>query len=95
MINIKNDWTIRIFFIVFVIISFFTNVIRDPLESIWFLETHFLLFIFIAATETVRVIMEKRYAENRNGYIFRAIRLLVISKFLLSVFTTDFFGLFG
>ncbi|MGM0890070.1 MAG: DUF4181 domain-containing protein [Bacillota bacterium] len=89
----KIDWTIRIICIVFLSIGFFTNVKRDPLEHIWFLETHILLFVFIIASETARVIMEKRYAENRNDYIFSTIQLVIISIFLLSVFTTDFFGL--
>ena len=89
----KIDWTIRIIFIVFLFIGFFTNVKREPLEHIWFLETHILLFVFIIASETARVIMEKRYAENRNDYIFSTIQLVIISIFLLSVFTTDFFGL--
>ena len=89
----KIDWTIRIIFIVFLFIGFFTNVKREPLEHIWFLETHILLFVFIIASESARVIMEKRYAENRNDYIFSTIQLVIISIFLLSVFTTDFFGL--
>ncbi|MFB7640460.1 DUF4181 domain-containing protein [Peribacillus butanolivorans] len=89
----KIDWTTRIIFIVFLFIGFFTNVKRDPLEHIWFLETHILLFVFIIASETARVIMEKRYAENRNDYIFSTIQLVIILIFLLSVFTTDFFGL--
>nr|WP_255731303.1 DUF4181 domain-containing protein [Solibacillus sp. MA9] len=91
----KIDWTIRIIFIFFLFISFFINVNRDPLEHIWFLETHILMFVFIIVSEIVRVIMEKRYAENKNDYIFSAIQLVVISIFLLSVFSTDFYGLFG
>ncbi|MFS0783090.1 DUF4181 domain-containing protein [Bacillus sp. 1P06AnD] len=89
----KIDWTIRIIFIVLLCIGFFTNVERAPLEHIWFLETHILLFVFIFASETARIIMEKRYAENRNDYIFSAIQLVVVLVFILSVFTTDFFGL--
>ena len=92
-IHKKIDWTIRIIFIVFLFIGFSTNVKRDPLEHIWFLETHILLFVFIIVSETSRVIMEKRYAENRNDYIFSTIQLVIISIFLLSLFTTDFFGL--
>lgn len=89
----KIDWTIRIIFIVFSFIGFLTNVKREPLEHIWFLETHMLLFVFIIASETTRVIMEKKYAENRNDYIFSTIQLVIISIFLLLMFTTDFFGL--
>lgn len=91
----KIDWTIRIIFIFFLSISVFINVNREPLKHIWFLETHILLFVVIIVTEIVRVIMEKRYADNKNDYIFSTIQLIVISIFLLSVFSTDFFGLFG
>lgn len=91
----KIDWIIRITFVFFLFIGFFINVNRDSLKHIWFLETHILLFVFIIVSEIVRIIMEKRYAENKNDYIFSAIQLVVISIFLLSVFSTDFFGLFG
>lgn len=89
----KIDWSIRIIFIFFMFISLFINV--DPLKHIWFLETHNLLLVFIIVSEIVRVIMEKRYAENKNDYIFSAIQLMVILIFLFSVVSTDFFGLFG
>lgn len=91
----KIDWIIRITFTFFIIIGFFINVNRDSLKPIWFLETHNLLFAFIIVSEIVRIIMEKRYAENKNDYIFSAIQLVVILIFLLSVFSTNFFGLFG
>lgn len=89
----KIDWAIRITFIVFVLFGFFINVNRDPLKHIWFLQTHILMFGFIVVTELVRIVMEKRYAKNKNDYIFTAVQLGVISLFLLAVFSTDFFGL--
>ena len=89
----KIDWTIRITFIFFLLFGFFVNVSEDPSKHIWFLQTHILMFVFIIATELVRIFMEKRYAENKNDYIFTAVQLVVISVFLLAVFSTDFFGL--
>ncbi|MGE7981529.1 DUF4181 domain-containing protein [Solibacillus sp. NPDC093137] len=89
----KIDWAIRITFIVFVLFGFFINVNRDPSKHIWFLQTHILMFGFIVVTELVRIVMEKRYAKNKNDYIFTAVQLGVISLFLLAVFSTDFFGL--
>ncbi|MEG0386620.1 MAG: DUF4181 domain-containing protein, partial [Solibacillus sp.] len=68
----KIDWIIRITFTFFMIIGFFININRDSLTPIWFLETHILLFAFITVSEIVRIIMEKRYAENKNDYIFSA-----------------------
>ncbi|HWK23055.1 MAG TPA: DUF4181 domain-containing protein [Ureibacillus sp.] len=89
----KIERTIRIISIVLISISLFTNVNQDSLKQIWFLETHLILFVFIIASEIVRIIMEKRYADNKNDYIFSTIQLVVISIFLISVFSTDFFGL--
>ena len=90
----KIDWTIRITFIFSLIIGGFINISRGYSNHIWFLETHILLLVFVIVSETARIIMEKRYAENKNDYIFTAIQLVVISIFLISVFSTNFFGLF-
>lgn len=90
----KMDWIIRISFIFFIIVGAFINAFRDYLNPIWFLEAHILLFVFIIVSEIVRIIMEKKYAKNKNDYIFSTIQLVVISLFLLSVLSTDFFGLF-
>jgi hypothetical protein len=89
----KIDWTIRIAFLVILIISLVIRAIRINLESIWFLETYVLVFVFIIVSETARAIMEWKYAENRNDYIFTTIQLVFISILLLLTFTTNFFGL--
>lgn len=89
----KIDWTIRITFIVVVLFGFFVNVSEDPSRHIWLLQPHILMFGLIVVTELVRIVMEKRYAANKNDYIFTTVQLVVISMFLLAVFSTDFFGL--
>lgn len=89
----KIDWTIRISFIVVVLFGFFVNVSEDPSSHIWLLQPHILMFGLIVVTELVRIVMEKRYAANKNDYIFTTVQLVVISMFLLAVFSTDFFGL--
>ena len=89
----KIDLAIRIVFIAMMIMGIFINITRDPLDRIWYLETYNLLFGCIFITEIVRVMMEKRYAENKNDYIFTAIQLVILAIFLLIVFSTDFFGL--
>lgn len=89
----KIDWTIRISFIVLILFVFFINVSGNPLQHIWFLQPYILLFGLVIVTELVRIVMEKRYAANKNDYIFTAVQLVVISLFLLAVFSTDFFEL--
>ena len=73
--------------------GFFVNVSEDPSSHIWLLQPHILMFGLIFVTELVRIVMEKRYAANKNDYIFTTVQLVVISMFLLAVFSTDFFGL--
>lgn len=91
----KIDWTIRILTILFMGIGFTLNVNRDPSERIWFLETYFLLIVFIFATEIARVAMEKKYAENKKDYIFTTFQLVMISLFFILIYLTDFFGILG
>jgi undecaprenyl pyrophosphate phosphatase UppP len=91
----KVDWIIRITFVILIIVGGFYNAIQNPLERIWFLETHIVVFAFILASETVRAVMEKRYAENRNDYKYTLSQLGFISLSLLLIFTTNFFGLFN
>ncbi len=89
----KLDWMIRITFLLLLLISFFYNVTQDPFDRIWYLETHILLFVFIIASETVRAVMEKRYADNRNDYKFTISQLAFIALSILLFYTTNFFGL--
>lgn len=79
----KIERIIGITFICFVFIGVLINISREPLKPIWFLETQFLLFAFIIVLQIVRIIMGKRYAENKNDYIFSAIQLVAISIFIL------------
>ncbi|MGP4082914.1 DUF4181 domain-containing protein [Pseudalkalibacillus sp. R45] len=90
----KIDWVIRLGFIVILIFGAFTNVTRDPMDRIWFLETNILVFGLIIVSESVRAIMEKRYAENKNDYMYTILQLIFLSIITISVFTTIFFGWF-
>jgi len=91
----KIDWTIRIIFIVAMIVGSIINISRQPLNSILYLEPYFLLLMLIIFTEIVRAVMEWKYADNRNAYILTVVQLAFITILLLSIFITDFFGLFG
>lgn len=88
------DWTIRITFLVVIVIGYVINTVRDPLDSIWFINTWFLFFVFLIVSELVRAVMEWKYAEDANAYIFTLSQLGFIIIVLLSVFMMDFFGLF-
>lgn len=89
----KIDWAIRITIVVCMLIGYFTNVLNDFSEGYWFLETYFLLFLFIILSEIATAIMEWKYAKNKNAYLFTIFQLLFIIAFMLIMFTTDFFGI--
>lgn len=91
----KIDWTIRIVFIVAIIVGSIVNVSRLPSDPILFLEPYILLFALIFITEIVTAIMEWKYAENKNAYILTTSQLVLLAMLLLSMYLTDFFGLFG
>lgn len=89
----KIDWTIRIIFIVFIILGSFINVTRDYSERIWFLEPWYLLFGLTILSESVRVLMEWRYSDNKNAYIFTLSQLVFGMILVISILTTKFFGM--
>ena len=75
------------------IVSLVINLERIPQDPLWYLQTHIILFAFIVISETVTAIMEKRYAENKNDYLFTLFQLGVIVTSSLVLYFTDFFGL--
>jgi hypothetical protein len=90
----KIDWMIRVFSITLIIAGFIVHLLLDPVQRIWFLETHYILFGFLIASETARAIFEKKYSSNQNDYIYTTIQMVYLSVLLLSAFMTDFYGLF-
>ncbi len=91
----KIDWTLRIIFIVAIIVGSIINILRDPLDSILFLEPYFIAFSLIYVTEIVRAVMEWMYAKNRNAPVFTITQLMFLTVLLLSLYYTNFFGFFG
>lgn len=88
----KIDWTFRGIFVVLMIIGGAVNINRLPEEPILFLETWFLLLMLVIIAEIIRAIMEKRHAENPNAYIFTLSQLVFIVILLISLFSTNFWG---
>ena len=91
----RIDWVIRIIFILIMIIGAFINISRLPSQPILFLESYILLILLVLLTEIVRAVMEWKYAENRNAYVFTVVQLLFMILLLILIYVTDFFGLFG
>lgn len=89
----KMDWTIRVVFLVVLLLGNFINVTREPMEWFWFFETWFLLIVFIVVSETVRAVMEWKYAVNKKDYIFTISQLIFGVLLILTVIQTNFWGL--
>ncbi|MCK1998172.1 DUF4181 domain-containing protein [Psychrobacillus psychrodurans] len=90
----KIDWSIRIIFIVFIILGSILNANRDDTERIWFLEPWYLLLGLIILSEAVRALMEWKYADNKNAYIFTLSQLVFGILLVISILRTNFFGMF-
>lgn len=90
----KVDWSIRIFFIALMVLGYFINMARLPQERYLLLETWFLLFGLMFTMEIARVIMERKYAKNPNAYIYTLGQLVFILIIIVTLFSTDFFGIF-
>lgn len=91
----KIDWTFRITFAIAMFVGVIINTSRLPLDPILFLEPYFLLIMLVFSTEIVTAVMEWKYAENRNAYIFTILQLIFIAILLFSIYITGAFGLFG
>lgn len=76
------------------LVGYTINYRKDFLDPIWYLEPHYLLFILIFLSGTMRAYMEWKYAKNRNAYKFTLRQLGFGMILLLIVFITHGFGLF-
>lgn len=90
----KTDWVIRIVFIAFMVLGFFINATLYYPERIWFLEPWAFLFGLTILSETVRAFMEWKYPNNKNAYIFTLSQLVFGMILVISILTTNFFGMF-
>lgn len=93
-IHEKVDWGIRIFFILLMLVGGFINATRLDGETYLFLETWFLLFAMVIVTETVRAVVEWKYAENPKAYLSTILQLAFAMILVILIFATDFFGMF-
>ncbi|MYL65474.1 DUF4181 domain-containing protein [Bacillus hwajinpoensis] len=89
----KVDWSIRITIIVFIIFGFLYNLTRAPTEWVWYLEPWFLLCLLLVISESVTAYMEWKYETNRKNYIFTISQIIFFIILVVSVFSSNFFGL--
>ncbi|MBU8878816.1 DUF4181 domain-containing protein [Bacillus sp. FJAT-29790] len=82
----KIDWTIRIITIVILLLGY-------VMAWIEFSQSWLIIFIFIVVSETIRAVMERKYAENPNAYKLTISQIVFILILFFTLFKTDFFGL--
>lgn len=87
------DWAIRGAIIVMLLVGYFINVNRDPIDWILYLEPWFILIIGLSIQLVVRVVMEKKYAKNPNAYKLTSSHLILYIILFFIILRTDFFGL--
>ncbi|MFJ9463032.1 DUF4181 domain-containing protein [Viridibacillus arvi] len=90
----KIDWTIRITFsLIFITISYYMT-FSDVHNIDWYFDMwvyFFLLFIFLS--ESVRSVMEWKYATNPNTYIVTVAEMVLIIVLVIIIFKTHYFNL--
>lgn len=89
----KVEWTIRITAVVLLTAGYVINSMRNPSEWFWFLETWFILTLFVFSTQIARAVMERKYAQNPNAFKVTVSETVFILLLLVSIWSTDFWGL--
>lgn len=88
----KIDWTIRIVSMI-IIPLLYSYMLQNPEKNLWYLQSWILIIVFFIGIETVRTIMEWKYAENRNRYLLTVINLIFYIVLISIVIGTNFFNL--
>ena len=88
----KADWTVRIIFLILIFISTYYTFANE--ETVWYFESWFVIMIFLMASETLRAIMEWKYAEKKKAAAATILVMLFGASILLLTVATGFFGLF-
>ena len=88
----KVDWSVRIIFLILIFISTYYTFANE--ETVWYFESWFVIMIFLMASETLRAIMEWKYAEKKKAAAATILVMLFGASILLLTVATGFFGLF-
>lgn len=81
----KIDRMVRYSIVAVMIIGGIINIARFP-ATILFLEPYFLLVVLIFLSETVTVVIEYKYVENRNAFVFTLLQLAFIMLCLVAFY---------
>ncbi|WP_373022200.1 DUF4181 domain-containing protein [Terribacillus halophilus] len=89
----KIDWILRITTIIMILL-FTPVVMMTGINNLnFFINPSSILIIFIIVSEIVRTVMERKYAKNPNAYKVTLSQLIFLCLLLLTLYTTNFWGL--
>ncbi|KPN89423.1 DUF4181 domain-containing protein [Lysinibacillus sp. ZYM-1] len=91
----KLDWSVRLTFTGLLFISTFHTNYNDILGVYWYFETWFILIAFVITSESLRAIMEWKYAENKKDFVATLAEMLFMISVVFLTIVTGFFGLFN
>lgn len=79
----KIDWILRAGFIGLLLLMSFYKFKINPVNNLWYTNPGYLAMIFIIISESIRVIVEWKYSENKKEYIITLVQLISIIIFLI------------
>lgn len=89
----KIDWYIRWSTVGVMLFGFILNSTIYIENPQWYLQPWLFLFLNIILTETVRAVMERKYAENPKAYLATTSQIILIMIIFFTLIQTDFWGL--
>ena len=91
----KLDLSVRIIFMILVLISSYYRNYNDPVEIAWYYEIWFIIIVFLVASEMLLAFMEWKYAENKRAFVATIVEMMFMISIVFLAIKTDFFGLFN
>ncbi|MEX3743617.1 DUF4181 domain-containing protein [Lysinibacillus xylanilyticus] len=91
----KLDLSVRIVFMILVLISSYYTNYNDTVEIAWYYDLWFIIIVFLVVSEMLRAFMEWRYAENKRAYVATIAEMMFTISIVFLTIKTDFFGLFN
>lgn len=91
----KLDVSVRIFFLILLLISSYYTIFNETVEIAWYFQTWFIIIVFLVTSEMLRAFMEWTYAENKKDSIATIAEMMFMICILFLTIETDFFGLFN
>ncbi|WP_425454723.1 DUF4181 domain-containing protein [Falsibacillus pallidus] len=88
----KIDRTIRISCLVLIFVQFIIQAEYGFFNLAWYLKIPYPVILYLIVSEITKVVMEKKYAENKNKYLVTTFQLLFNYILICTLIATRVFG---